>query len=73
MILDYLVSEFGRVRVNIASAPEFAKVMHLEPSQAEEIVEYRKTNGKFEDFAALVAVPGVPVDALSKRRDALFF
>ena len=29
--------------------------------------------GRFADFDALVAAPGVPVAALEKRRDALFF
>jgi hypothetical protein len=72
-VLEYLVTDFGRVNVNAAPAEELAKVMHLEPADAEKIVAYRKIHGKFEDFAALVAMPGAPVDALTKRRDALLF
>ena len=33
----------------------------------------RKAAGRFADFDALVAAPGVPVAALTKRRDALHF
>lgn len=72
-ILEHLVREYGRVNVNTATAPELAKVMHLDSSQAEALVEYRKKNGKFADFDALVAVPGAPLEALTKRRDALIF
>jgi mono/diheme cytochrome c family protein len=73
VIITYLVSEFGRVDVNKATAADFAEVIHLEAADAEAIVAARKVAGRFADFAALVAAPGVPVDALTKRRDALFF
>ena len=73
VIIGYLVGEFGRVRVNTATAPELAAVLHLEAAEAEAIVVARKAAGRFADFEALVAVPGVPVSALTKRRDALFF
>jgi hypothetical protein len=36
-------------------------------------VASRKAAGRFADFDALVAAPGVPVEAIKKRRDALFF
>jgi len=73
VILKYLVTEFGRVDVNKANAADLAEVLHLEAADADAIVAARKTAGRFADFAALIAAPGVPVDALKKRRDALFF
>ena len=33
----------------------------------------RKAAGKFVDFEALIAAPGVPVEALKARRDAMVF
>ncbi|AMY11519.1 Helix-hairpin-helix motif [Luteitalea pratensis] len=73
VIIGYLVSEFGRVRVNTATAPELASVLHLEAAEADAIVTARRAAGRFADFDALVAAPGVPVAALTTRRDALFF
>lgn len=72
-ILAFLVSEYGRVNVNTADAAETAQVLHLEPTAAEVIVAYRKKHGKFADFDALIAVPGAPVEALKKQRNAIVF
>jgi mono/diheme cytochrome c family protein len=72
-IFTYLVAEFGRVAVNTAPADEIAEVLHLEEGVAQTIVQQRAKNGPFADFDALAAVPGVPVDELTKRRDAIVF
>ncbi|WP_239489324.1 helix-hairpin-helix domain-containing protein [Luteitalea sp. TBR-22] len=73
VVIGYLVGEFGRVNVNSASAAELAEVLHLPPADADAIVAARKAAGKFADFEALIAAPGVPVDALKARRDAMVF
>ncbi len=73
VIIAYLMADFGRVNVNTASAADLAEVLHLEPAEADAIVTARTQAGKFADFESLVGAPGVPVDALTKRRDALFF
>lgn len=73
VIIKYLVTEFGRVDVNKATAADLAEVLHLAPAEADAIVAARKAAGRFADFDALAAAPGVPVEALTKRRDALFF
>ena len=73
VIFDYLVSQFGRVAINTAPADEIAQVLHLEPNVADAIVQYRASSGTFPDFDALAAVPGVPVAALEKVRDAIVF
>jgi len=68
-IFDYLVAEFGRVEINKAPADEIAQVLHLEQGVADTIVKQRP----FADFDTLTALPGVPVEELTKRRDAIVF
>jgi len=72
-VYDYLVAQFGRVAINTAPADEIAQVLHLEQGVADAIVQHRTEKGTFADFDALVAVPGVPVAALEKLRDAIVF
>lgn len=72
-VYDYLVSQYGRVQINSATADEIAQVLHLEQGVAETIVQQRRTRGPIADFDALKAVPGVPVDELEKLRDAIVF
>ena len=72
-VYDYLVAQFGRVAINTAPADEIAQVLHLDAGVAEAIVQQRTASGKFADFAALTAVPGVPAAALEKLRDAIVF
>jgi competence protein ComEA len=73
IVIEYLVSEYGRVAINSAPADEVAQVIHLELKAADAIVTYRKAHGPFADFEALIAMPGAPVEALQKRRDAIVF
>jgi len=73
IVIEYLVSEYGRVAINSAPADEVAQVIHLELKAADVIVTYRKAHGPFADFEALIAMPGAPVEALQKRRDAIVF
>jgi competence ComEA-like helix-hairpin-helix protein len=73
IVMEHLVSEFGRVAINSAPADEVAHVLHLDATHADAIVSYRKTHGPFADFDALIAIPGAPVEALRKRRDAIVF
>ena len=73
VVYDYLVAQFGRVAINTAPAEEIAQVLHLEQGVADAIVQHRTEKGTFADFDALAAVPGVPVAALEKLRDAIVF
>ena len=73
VVYDYLVAQFGRVAINTAPAEEIAQVLHLEQGVADAIVQHRRKEGAFADFDALAAVPGVPVAALEKLRDAIVF
>ena len=72
-ILTYLTQEYGRVDVNRAPADAIAEVLSTSDDVAAAIVAYRKEHGPFEDFEALVKVPGVNREALEKKRDAITF
>ena len=69
IVYDYLVTAYGRVEINKATADEIAKVLHLAPDAAAAIVKQRP----IADFDALTAVPGLPVEELKQRRDAIVF
>jgi mono/diheme cytochrome c family protein len=69
IVFEYLVTAYGRVEINKATTDDIAQVLHLEPGVAAAVVKQRP----FADFDALIAVPGVPVDELKKRRDAIVF
>ncbi len=73
IVFDYLVAQFGRVAINTAPADEIAEILHLDGGLAQTIVQQRAKNGPFADFEALTAVPGVPVEELTKLRDAIVF
>jgi hypothetical protein len=72
VVYDYLVTQYGRVQINSATADEIAQVLHLEQDIAETIVQQRRT-APIADFEALIKVPGVPVAELEKLRDAIVF
>jgi competence protein ComEA len=72
-VLEYLVRAHGRVNVNAAAADEIGLVLHLDAGQSGAIVKYREEHGKFADFEALTKVPGIPIEALKKVRDAILF
>jgi len=73
IIIEYLVSEYGRVAINNAAADELAQVLHLDRKDADAIVAYRKGHGRFADFDSLIAMPDAPVEALRRRRDGIVF
>lgn len=72
-VLEYLVSQYGRVNVNRAQAAEIAEILGLTVKEAEAIVKYRKETARFEEFDDLVKVPGIDLKKLEKRREAISF
>ncbi len=72
-ILDFLATEHGRVNVNRGSSSELSAVLGLTAQQANLIVNYRRDNGKYENFAALAKTPGLDTAKLEKLRDAMSF
>ena len=73
IILSYLTKEYGRVDINRAPADEIVEVVRIADEMAASIVAYRKQHGPFEDFDALLKVPGIDREALEKHRDAISF
>src|SRR5688572_20149330 len=73
IVQQYLQRYHGLVFVNIAPAEELAAVLGLSIKDAQAIVEYRKTHGKFADAAALAKVPGIDRTAIEKQPDAVRF
>ena len=73
LIKKYLTRYYGIVRVNTASAEELTAVLGLPANVAAAVVEYRTTNGKFTDLAALEKVAGVDKAKLEEQREALRF
>jgi competence ComEA-like helix-hairpin-helix protein len=72
-VVEYLTREHGRVNVNLAATSEIELVLALTPSEAEAIVQYRRTHGTFEDAASLGRVPGIDAKKLQAKEDALIF
>ena len=72
-VLSYLVKEHGRVNINRATTDDIVEVLGVPAAAAETIVKYRKEHGSFEDFDALAKVPGMDLEKLEKKRDAISF
>jgi competence protein ComEA len=72
-ILNYLSKEYGAVLVNRAPAADLVEVLGISDTMAAAIVAYRREHGPFEDFEALVKVPGIDRGKLEQKRDAIIF
>ena len=72
-VLGYLTRVYGSVNVNRAPAPDIVEVLNISDSLAAAIVTYRREHGAFEDFDALVKVPGIDRRKLEQKRDAITF
>jgi hypothetical protein len=72
-VLGYLTREHGRVNVNRAPPADMVEVLHIADAAAATIAGYRKEHGPFEDFDALMKVPGLDREKFEKLRDAILF
>ena len=70
-VLKYLLAHYGRVNANRAPAEDFVAVLGLSEADADRIVAYRKAQGPFETFEALLKVPGINVETIQARRHAV--
>ena len=73
LVLQYLLSHYGMVNVNQAATEEIALVTGLSSKDADAVVAYRKANGDFKNFDALVKVPGIDAQKLEAVRAAILF
>ncbi|MEO8483024.1 MAG: helix-hairpin-helix domain-containing protein [Acidobacteriota bacterium] len=69
----YLTRHYGIVAVNTAAASDFCAVLGLSAEEADAVVLYRTTHGKFADGDALLKVPGLDETKLKGQREALRF
>ena len=73
VILDYLVKQHGRVNVNRATTEDLVEVLGLTPETADTVLKFRREHGNFQDFEAFAKVPGLDLEKLEKKRDAISF
>ena len=73
LVLQYLLGHYGMVNVNQAATEEIALVTGLSSKDADAVVAYRKANGGFKNFDALVKVPGIDAQKLEAARAAILF
>jgi competence protein ComEA len=73
VIMNYLVKQHGRVNVNRATVDDLVEVLGLTAAAADTIVKHRKEHGTFADFDAFAKVPGLDLEKLEKKRDAISF
>ena len=71
-VLEYLVSQYGRINVNRGSAADLATVLKLSDAEAQAIVAFRKDT-PIADFETLSRVPGIDAAKLSQNRDAISY
>lgn len=73
LVLQYLLGHYGMVNVNQSTSEEIALVTGLTSKDADAVVAFRKANGDFKNFDALVKVPGIDVQKLESVRAAILF
>jgi len=61
----------AKVNINKASKDELTQLDGIGPAKAEEIVKYRKNNGKFEKPEDLMNVPGIGEATFKKNKDRI--
>jgi competence protein ComEA len=72
-ITEYLVTYFGKVNVNTASAAEVERILGLSTAEAQAIAAYRERNGKFKDLEDLKKVPDVSAEKLQAKKGLIAF
>ena len=60
-----------KININIADASELDKLPGVGPAMAEKIVEWRKTNGPFQDGEELKKVKGIGEEKYRKLKDKI--
>jgi competence protein ComEA len=72
-VQTYLLKHYGRINVNKAQADDLVQILDLTPADASAIVAYRKAQGDFAGFDALLKVPAVNTEKLQHARNAITF
>jgi competence ComEA-like helix-hairpin-helix protein len=61
------------VNVNRATADDLVEVLGITSDAANAVLTFRKEHGNFEDYDAFAKVPGLDLEKLEKKRDAISF
>jgi competence protein ComEA len=69
----WLTRYYGVVAVNTAVATDLTAVLGLSARDADAVVAYRESHGKFADLDALARVPGLDKARLEEQSEALQF
>ena len=78
-LVDYLTAYFGpdsaapKVNINRATASELEAKLGLQPTEAEALVRYRKSHGKFQRWNDLLKARLVDTRKLETKKDAIVF
>lgn len=73
LVKKYLTRYYGVVKVNTATAEELSAVLGLPLKVAQAVVDYRTSNGRFTDIAALEKVAGIDKAKLEEQPEAILF
>jgi len=83
LIVKYLSANFSgtksgpaagvKINVNAADADQLSKALGLTTADAAAIVEYRKNNGDYKDWADLHKVSGIDQKKLEAQKDRIIF
>jgi competence protein ComEA len=75
-IVNYLTQNFGKdskVNVNTAPMVELKAVLGLSVKDAQAIVDYRETNGKYQKLADIEKVPGIDTAKVEEQKSMIAF
>ena len=72
-VFGYLRRHYGKVYINTAPPDDITTTLALSGKDADAIVAYRKANGPFQDFDAVMKVPEIDVKTLEAHKDAVAF
>jgi competence ComEA-like helix-hairpin-helix protein len=73
---EYLARNFGpdsKVWVNTAPMVEIRAVLGFSTAEGSAVVEYRKSNGNFKEWADLLKVPGLDAKKVEAKKDSMLF
>jgi competence protein ComEA len=72
-LMRFLLRNWTKVNVNVATAAEIAPVLDVSNETAEAIVKRRAENGGFKTIDELKKIPGVNAEKIEMRKDRVAF
>ncbi len=72
-VRSFLLRNYGRAKINTATAKDLSPVLNVTPALAEAVVVYRRDNGPFKTLDDLKRVPGLDAVKVDTRKARLMF